>query len=64
MIIFLEKEIKRSNEILSNENFITKAPKNKIDEEKTKLENYKGQLNSSLESLKSLKIETKTKEFT
>ncbi len=63
MTDFLKKEINRSNEILNNENFITKAPKNKIDDEKTKLLNYKEQLSSSLESLKSLEIESKTKEL-
>ncbi len=36
----LEAEIKRSNGILSNQGFLAKAPKEKIDEEKVKLEKY------------------------
>lgn len=36
----LEAEIKRSNGILSNQGFLAKAPQEKIDEEKAKLEKY------------------------
>ncbi len=36
----LEGEIKRSNNMLSNEKFISKAPASKIEEEKAKLEKY------------------------
>ncbi len=36
----LEAEVKRSKGILSNQGFLSKAPKEKIDEEKAKLEKY------------------------
>ncbi len=36
----LEKELKRSNAMLSNEKFLSKAPQEKIQEEKEKLQNY------------------------
>ena len=36
----LEGELKRSNNMLSNEKFISKAPASKIEEEKAKLEKY------------------------
>ncbi|MCF0110308.1 MAG: valine--tRNA ligase [Erysipelotrichaceae bacterium] len=39
----LEKEIARSNGMLSNEKFISKAPQAKIDEEKAKLQKYEEQ---------------------
>ena len=35
-----EKEIERSNSILNNPNFLAKAPKEKVDLEKNKLEGY------------------------
>ncbi|WP_027334058.1 valine--tRNA ligase [Mycoplasma elephantis] len=44
-IIFYEKEIVRSEQILNNENFISKAPREKIEIEKEKYENYKQKLN-------------------
>ncbi len=51
----LEGEVKRSEGILSNSNFISKAPKSKVDEEKAKLEKYKNQLQSAIDSLNNLK---------
>ncbi|MBR0419042.1 MAG: valine--tRNA ligase, partial [Erysipelotrichaceae bacterium] len=36
----LESEIQRSNGMLSNERFLSKAPKEKVEEEKEKLRNY------------------------
>ena len=36
----LTKELARSNGMLANERFISKAPQSKIDEEKAKLEKY------------------------
>ena len=50
----LENEIKRSKNILSNESFLAKAPEAKINEEKTKLQNYEDSYNTLL---------TKKKEF-
>lgn len=40
----LEGEVKRSGGMLSNENFVKKAPVEKVNEEKAKLENYKDML--------------------
>ena len=37
----LEKELARSNGMLNNEKFLSKAPQAKVDEEKAKLEKYK-----------------------
>ena len=37
----LEKELARSNGMLNNEKFLSKAPQAKVDEEKVKLEKYK-----------------------
>ncbi len=51
----LNAEVKRSEGILSNANFVSKAPKSKVDEEKAKLEKYKNQLQSAIESLNNLK---------
>ena len=51
----LEKEVERSNKILSNQGFISKAPKAKIDEEKAKLENYSKMLEETKARIKSLK---------
>lgn len=39
--LYLEAEIKRSEQILANKNFIAKAPKQKVDIEKTKYKKYK-----------------------
>ena len=51
----LEAELERSKKMLSNQGFISKAPKEKIEEEKAKQGNYKSMLdevNSRLESMK------------
>ncbi len=48
----LEKELKRSNAMLSNEKFLSKAPKSKIDEEKEKLANYEKMMEKVRERLK------------
>lgn len=50
----LTKEIKRSNEMLSNQNFILKAPKVKVDEEKNKLANYTREYEIVIKRLKDL----------
>lgn len=53
-----EKEIERSNSILNNPNFLTKAPKEKVDLEKNKLEGYlktKEELLSELKKCECLK---------
>ncbi len=42
--IKLEAEIKRAEGMLNNQNFLSKAPVAKIEEEKKKLENFKAQL--------------------
>ena len=47
----LESEIKRGTNMLSNENFISKAPQAKVDEEKRKLEEYNRQLELVLQQL-------------
>ena len=51
----LESEINRSNKMLGNENFISKAPKAKVDEEKSKLVNYKREYEIVLNRLNELK---------
>ncbi|MCR4856430.1 MAG: hypothetical protein K5908_09695, partial [Erysipelotrichaceae bacterium] len=48
----LEGEIARSNGMLSNERFLSKAPAAKVEEEKTKLENYRNSYNTLLEKRK------------
>lgn len=45
-------EIRRAKNILSNENFVKKAPKNLVKTEKTKLENYESELKKYEEELK------------
>ena len=50
----LEKELKRSKGMLSNENFLKKAPEKKIQEEKDKLEMYAGMMDDVMERLKAL----------
>ena len=47
----LAKEIKRGEGMLSNQNFVAKAPAAKIEEETRKLENYKAQMQIVLERL-------------
>ncbi len=48
----LENEITRSNNMLANEKFISKAPKEKVEEEKAKLINYQNSYNTLLEKKK------------
>lgn len=48
-------EIKRAENMLSNEKFVSKAPKEKIDEEKEKFEKYNNLLKSLNESLEKIK---------
>ncbi len=50
----LENEIKRSEGLLNNQNFLAKAPKAKIDAETEKYKKYKAQLEDILNKLKSL----------
>ncbi|MDD6301750.1 MAG: valine--tRNA ligase [Bacillales bacterium] len=50
----LEKEVARSSSMLSNQNFIQKAPQSKIDLEKTKLEKYQNELNTYLDKRNNL----------
>ena len=51
----LEAEINRSNGILSNENFIKKAPLSKVEREKEKLAKYQTSYDTLLAKLKELK---------
>ena len=51
----LEQEVERSNKILSNQGFISKAPKAKIDEEKAKLEKYSKMLEETKNRLENMK---------
>lgn len=51
----LEGELKRSNSMLSNERFISKAPAEKIAEEKAKLEKYEATMKQVQERLAALK---------
>ena len=48
----LESEIARSTNMLSNERFTSKAPKEKVEEERTKLTNYQNSYNTLLEKKK------------
>ena len=51
----VKSEIARAKNMLSNEKFVSKAPKNKIDEEKEKLVKYEKlyeELNNTLDGLK------------
>ena len=50
----LESEIARSEKMLSNESFISKAPEAKINAEKAKYEEYKAQYAEVLKTLKEL----------
>ncbi len=52
----LLNEVARSKQILSNKNFISKAPKSKVDIEQNKLLKYEEQLKNAHESLESLKL--------
>ena len=51
----LESEVERSNKILSNQGFISKAPKAKVDEEKEKLEKYTKMLEETKERIENIK---------
>jgi valyl-tRNA synthetase len=51
---FLESEIKRATLMLANPRFLEKAPKDKILEEKNKLELFEKQLREAKEKLKLL----------
>ncbi len=51
----LEGEIKRSNSMLSNEKFLSKAPKAKVDEEKEKLVKYESMLTEVTSHLDKIK---------
>ena len=50
----LQGEIKRCEGMLGNENFVSKAPEKKIQEEREKLEKYKGMLEQVTERLSQL----------
>ena len=51
----LESEIQRVSNKLSNEKFVSKAPKSVVDEERAKGQKYKEMLSSVLSRLESLK---------
>ena len=51
----LTAEVERASKMLSNENFIAKAPKAKVDEEKAKLSKYEDLLKTAKERLEALK---------
>ncbi|HPU63357.1 MAG TPA: valine--tRNA ligase, partial [Mobilitalea sp.] len=51
----LEQELKRVNGMLSNPNFISKAPESKVAEEKAKLEKYSDMMKQVMDRLESLK---------
>ncbi len=53
-LVRLESEIDRSQKMLSNEKFISKAPAAKVEEEKAKLVNYQNSYNTLLEKKKEL----------
>ncbi len=50
----LEAEVERANKMLSNAGFISKAPQQKIQEEKEKLEKYQEMLETTIERLQKL----------
>ena len=50
----LEGELKRSNNMLNNEKFVSKAPAAKIEEEKAKLEKYNNMMQQVSERLAQL----------
>ncbi len=59
MVKKLEAEVARSKNILANVNFVSKAPKTKVDIEKEKLAKYETQLQNLLESIDSLNLNKK-----
>ena len=54
-VIKFGNEIKRCENMLSNENFVKKAPEAKIQQERDKLEDYKNKLESAKNSLNNFK---------
>ena len=48
----LDAEVARCEKMLSNPGFVNKAPEKKIQEEKDKLERYKGMVAKDVEGLK------------
>ena len=54
-LVKLKSEITRCENMLSNERFTSKAPASKVNEEQTKLANYKEQLSTTSSRLKELK---------
>ena len=50
----LESEVERGEKMLSNPGFVNKAPEEKVNAEKEKLENYKANLATVIERLKNL----------
>jgi valyl-tRNA synthetase len=54
----LENELVRSNEILNNSNFLSKAPKQKVDIEKEKMAKYQIELDNVI---KAIEINSKSK---
>ena len=50
----LEGELKRVKGMLSNKNFLSKAPEKKVQEEKDKLEMYSSMMDDVMERLKAL----------
>lgn len=50
----LEKEVERASKMLSNKGFVEKAPKEKIEEEKTKLAKYEEMLESTVKRINEL----------
>ena len=59
MVKKLEAEVERSRKILANTDFVSKAPKTKVDMEKEKLQKYETQLQNLLESIDSLNLNKK-----
>jgi len=53
-LIKLENELKRSNNMLNNQSFISKAPKEKIEQEKMKQQEYQNQYDDVIKTLKEL----------
>ena len=51
----LDFEVERLEKKLSNEKFVSKAPKDVVDKEKEKLENYKDLLDKTIKRLEELK---------
>jgi len=54
-LIALQKELDRSNNMLHNENFLSKAPKQKIEDEQNKLAQYKKTYEETTRRLEDLK---------